>query len=92
MVTGLLGDVLSYVRLFALGLSGGILAGVFNSLATGMSPDNAVLGPIVMVLIFVIGHANVLGAMVHPMRLTFVEFFKNSGYEGGGKEYKPFKK
>lgn len=97
MATGLLGDVLSYVRLFALGLSGGILAGVFNSLAKGMSPDNAILGPIVMILIFVIGHAinifmNVLGAMVHPMRLTFVEFFKNAGYEGGGKEYKPFKK
>ena len=96
MVTGLLGDVLSYVRLFALGLSGGILAGVFNSLAVGMSPDNVIAGPIVMVLIFVIGHAinmfmNVLGAMVHPMRLTFVEFFKNSGYEGGGKEYKHFK-
>ena len=96
MATGLLGDVLSYVRLFALGLSGGILAGVFNSLAVGMKPDNIILGPIVMVLIFVIGHAinifmNVLGAMVHPMRLTFVEFFKNSGYEGGGKEYKPFR-
>jgi V/A-type H+-transporting ATPase subunit I len=96
MITGLLGDVLSYVRLFALGLSGGILAGVFNSLATGMRPDNAVLGPVVMVLIFVIGHAlnifmNVLGAIVHPMRLTFVEFFKNSGYTGGGKAYQPFK-
>lgn len=96
MATGLLGDVLSYVRLFALGLSGGILASVFNSLAVGMSPNNVIAGPIVMVLIFVIGHAinifmNVLGAMVHPMRLTFVEFFKNAGYEGGGKEYKPFK-
>ena len=96
MATGLLGDILSYVRLFALGLSGGILAGVFNSLAVGMSPDNVIAGPIVMVLIFVIGHSinifmNVLGAMVHPMRLTFVEFFKNSGYEGGGKEYKTFK-
>lgn len=90
------GDILSYVRLFALGLSGGILASVFNSLAAGMSPDNAIAGPIVMVLIFLIGHSinmfmNILGAMVHPMRLTFVEFFKNSGYEGGGKEYKPFK-
>jgi Archaeal/vacuolar-type H+-ATPase subunit I len=51
MATGLLGDILSYVRLFALGLSGGILASVFNSLAAGMSPDNAVAGPIVMVLI-----------------------------------------
>ena len=76
--------------------SGGILANVFNSMAVGMAPDNKVLGFIVMVLIFVIGHAlnifmNILGAIVHPMRLTFVEFFKNSGYTGGGTEYKPFK-
>ena len=96
MATGLLGDVLSYVRLFALGLSGGILANVFNSMAIGMKPDNPVAGFIVMVLIFVIGHAlnifmNILGAIVHPMRLTFVEFFKNAGYTGGGTEYKPFK-
>ena len=96
MATGLLGDVLSYVRLFALGLSGGILANVFNSMAVGMAPDNKVMGFIVMVLIFVIGHAlnifmNILGAIVHPMRLTFVEFFKNSGYTGGGTEYRPFR-
>ena len=96
MATGLLGDVLSYVRLFALGLSGGILANVFNSMAVGMAPDNKVAGFIVMVLIFVIGHAlnifmNILGAIVHPMRLTFVEFFKNSGYTGGGTAYRPFR-
>ena len=96
MATGLLGDVLSYVRLFALGLSGGILANVFNSMAIGMKPDNPVAGFIVMVLIFVIGHAlnifmNILGAIVHPMRLTFVEFFKNAGYAGGGVEYRPFR-
>jgi V/A-type H+-transporting ATPase subunit I len=96
MATGLLGDVLSYVRLFALGLSGGILANVFNSMAVGMAPDNPVAGFIVMALIFVIGHAlnifmNILGAIVHPMRLTFVEFFKNAGYTGGGEEYKPFR-
>lgn len=97
MATGLLGDVLSYVRLFALGLSGGILASVFNSLAAGMSPDNAILKPIVYVLIFLIGHAitifmNTLGAIVHPVRLTFVEFYKNAEFEGGGEKYKPFKK
>ena len=96
MATGLLGDVLSYVRLFALGLSGGILANVFNEMAIGMKPDNPVAGFIVMVLIFAIGHAlnifmNILGAIVHPMRLTFVEFFKNSGYTGGGTEYRPFR-
>lgn len=97
MATGLLGDVLSYVRLFALGLSGGILASVFNSLAEGMSPDVPVLGFIVTALIFLVGHAinifmNFLGAIVHPMRLTFVEFFKNAGYAGGGKTYKPLAK
>lgn len=96
MATGLLGDVLSYVRLFALGLSGGILASVFTSLATGMSPDKAILGPVVTVLIFVIGHAitifmNALGAFVHPLRLTFVEFYNNSEFTGGGKKYNPFK-
>ncbi|MCE5205290.1 MAG: V-type ATP synthase subunit I [Porphyromonadaceae bacterium] len=95
MATGLLGDILSYVRLFALGLSGGILASVFNSLATGMSPDNAIAGPIVTILIFLIGHTinifmNVLGAVVHPVRLTFVEFYKNSEFTGGGKKYTPF--
>lgn len=95
MATGLLGDVLSYVRLFALGLSGGILASVFNNMATGMSPDVPVVGFLVTALIFVAGHAlnifmNILGAVVHPMRLTFVEFFKNAGYAGGGTEYRPF--
>ena len=95
MATGLLGDILSYVRLFALGLSGGILANVFTNLATGMSPDNIILGPIVTILIFVIGHTinifmNTLGAIVHPLRLTFVEFFKNSEFNGGGQKYQPF--
>ena len=77
-------------------MKGRIIACKIKSQEAGMSPDNAIAGPIVMVLIFLIGHSinmfmNILGAMVHPMRLTFVEFFKNSGYEGGGKEYKPFK-
>ena len=95
MATGLLGDILSYVRLFALGLSGGILAMVFTDLAVGMSPNNVILGPLVTILIFVIGHAinifmNTLGAIVHPMRLTFVEFFKNSEFNGGGQKYQPF--
>jgi V/A-type H+-transporting ATPase subunit I len=97
MATGLLGDVLSYVRLFALGLSGGILASVFNSLALGLSPSNAVGGAVVFLLIFLFGHTinmfmNVLGAFVHPLRLTFVEFYNNAEFTGGGKKYNPFKK
>ena len=97
MATGLLGDVLSYIRLFALGLSGSILGLVFNDLAMNMKPDIPVVGTIVMVLILVFGHTmnialSALSAFVHPMRLTFVEFYKNSGFVGGAKEYTPFKK
>jgi len=32
-----------------------------------------------------------ISSFVHPMRLTFVEYFKNAEYEGGGKEYNPFR-
>ena len=95
MATGLLGDVLSYVRLFALGISGSVLGLVFNDLATKMSPDIPVIGFLVSAIILILGHAmNIfmagLGAFVHPMRLTFVEFYKNAGFEGGGKKYHPF--
>jgi len=95
MITSLLGDVLSYIRLFALGVSSAILGLVFNSMALSMKPDNVILGPLVMVIILVIGHGitifmSGLGAFVHPIRLTFVEFYKNAGFTGGGKAYKPF--
>lgn len=97
MVTGIAGDVLSYIRLFALGLSGGILGYVFNRLAFDLSPDIPVLNVIITALILIVGHSlNIfmsgLGAFVHPMRLIFVEFFKNSGFLGGGKAYSPFSK
>jgi V/A-type H+-transporting ATPase subunit I len=97
MITGILGDLLSYIRLFALGISSAILGLVFNQLAFSMSPDNKILGPIVIVIILLIGHGiNIfmsgLGSFVHPLRLTFVEFYKNAGFIGGGKKYKPFSK
>jgi V/A-type H+/Na+-transporting ATPase subunit I len=97
MLTGLLGDLLSYLRLFALGVSSAILGMVFNSMAMNMKPDNVIFGPIVMILILVFGHSitlfmSALGAFVHPIRLTFVEFYKNAGFSGGGKKYEPFKK
>lgn len=97
MVTGLLGDVLSYIRLFALGISGSVMGFVFNSLAMDISPDIIIVKQIVMLVILLIGHAmnifmSALSAFVHPMRLTFVEFYKNSGFTGGGKKYNPFGK
>jgi V/A-type H+-transporting ATPase subunit I len=96
MATGLLGDLLSYIRLFALGICGAVLGFAFNDLALSLSGDIPVLSQIIMLVILLIGHSlNIfmsgLGAFVHPMRLTFVEFYKNAGFEGGGKKYKPFK-
>ena len=100
MATGLMGDLLSYLRLYALGLAGGMLGGVFNDL--GMQLRDAlgdflfgIPGWICFALIFVAGHGlnialSCLSGYVHSIRLTFVEYFKNSGYDGKGMEYKPF--
>ena len=93
MATGILGDVLSYLRLFALGLAGGMLGQAFNNLAISVKGDSPVTW-LPFVLILVIGHVmNImlsgLGAFVHPMRLTFMEYFKNAGYEGKGAAYNP---
>lgn len=98
MATGILGDMLSYIRLFALGISSAILGFVFNDLALNMSPfDIPVVGQLVFVIILLFGHGiNIfmsgLGSFVHPLRLTFVEFYKNAGYVGGGEKYNPFSK
>ena len=95
--TGVLGDVLSYLRLYALGLAGSMLGFAFNDLAKMALGDGGVGGWIAFVLIVVIGHTlnlamAALGAFVHPLRLNFLEFFKNSGYEGVGRNYNPLKK
>ena len=97
IVTGVLSDFLSYIRLFALGICGGVMGFVFNNLALHLSGDIPVVSQLVMFIILVVGHAlNIfisgLGAFAHPLRLTFVEFYKNAGFEGGGKKYKPLKK
>lgn len=97
MATGLLGDVLSYVRLYALGLAGGMLGGAFNSIGLMVLGDQPTWQWLPFLLILLFGHVlnilmSALGAFVHPLRLTFVEYFKNSGYEGKGTLYQPFEK
>ena len=96
-ITGILSDVLSYIRLFAIGLSGGVLALVFNSLATGLSPDIPIVREIVIVLILLVGHGinlfmSSISSFVHPMRLTFVEFYKNAGFEMSNRSFDPLRK
>ena len=100
MATGILGDVLSYIRLYALGLAGGMLGAAFNNLGLmimGGSVEGATWQWLPFVLILILGHVlnlamSALGAFVHPLRLSFVEYFKNAGYEGKGTLYKPFSK
>ena len=91
-VTSYISDLLSYSRLLALGLTTGVMAQVFNMLATMMG--KSVVGFIFMVVIFIVGHLiniglNALGSYVHTMRLQYVEMFSKF-YEGGGKEFEPF--
>lgn len=101
--TGFLGDFLSYIRLFALALAGGLLGNAFNQIAFTLLPrsDSGVdfSSPwlVVVILILVVGHSlnfalGVLGAFVHPLRLTFVEFYKNIDFRGGGRPYRPFRR
>jgi len=95
-ITGIFGDVLSYIRLFALGVSSAILGFVVNDIALGILGDGGIVKYIVFVIFLLIGHGlNIaiasLGSFVHPMRLTFVEFYKNAGFTGGGKKYNPLK-
>ena len=99
-------DVLSYIRLFAIGLSGGVLAQVFNQLAFGLTGlDSGIeqfgVGTIFQILgaaaILLVGHGinlfmSAISSFVHPMRLTFVEFYKNAGFEMTSRNFEPLKK
>ena len=98
MITGLVGDVLSYIRLYALGLAGSMLGMAFNDMGVMILGDTPNIGKWLGFLFLVIfGHTlNIamcaLGAFVHPLRLNFLEFFKNAGYEAGGRNFNPLKK
>ena len=93
-----MGDVLSYLRLYALGLAGSMLGFAFNDLGKIVLGDGHFgFNWIFFLLIVLIGHIlnmamAALGAFVHPLRLNFLEFFKNSGYEAEGRNYKPLVK
>jgi V/A-type H+-transporting ATPase subunit I len=97
---GLAGDGLSYVRLFALGLAGGLLGAAFNDIAFMIITDSEGVvhygSPLIIftILILVVGHTlnlalSGLGAFVHSLRLTFVEFYNNLKFKGGAKGYAP---
>ena len=90
-ITSIVGDVLSYSRLMALGLATGVIASVVNVL--GSLGGNSIVGLISFIAISIFGHTlnfaiNMLGAYVHTNRLQYVEFYQKF-YEGGGRKYSP---
>ena len=92
--TGWFGDVLSYSRIMALMLAGGVVGKVFNTVAV-MPAQNGVtvISVVAFVIIFVLGHAmnfalNLLGCYVHDLRLQCLEFF-GKFYVDGGKPFRP---
>ena len=91
--SGYLGDILSYSRLLALGLSTGVIATVINLLGT--MPGNKIAKLILFIGVFLLGHTaniaiNLIGTYVHTNRLQYVEFFSKF-YEGGGRSFTPLK-
>ena len=96
-ISGYLSDILSYSRLFALGVATGVIATVFNDLCSMLmtSPNIIlkILGTIIACALLVGLHAfglaiNTLGAFVHTARLQYVEFF-GKFYEAGGRAFQP---
>ena len=88
----LLGDLLSYMRLMALGMVTIGIGMAVNTLAF-MVIDLPVIGKSLALLFLIIGHTfnlviNLIGGFVHTLRLQYVEFFSKF-FEGGGKEFQP---
>ncbi|WP_130836210.1 V-type ATP synthase subunit I [Lachnoclostridium sp. Marseille-P6806] len=93
-ITGWLSDILSYSRLLALGLATGVIAQVFNKMGSMVAEGAGIIGAVIFIVIFLIGHVlnlaiNALGAYVHTNRLEYVEFF-GKFYDGGGRAFEPF--
>jgi V/A-type H+-transporting ATPase subunit I len=90
------GDVLSYLRLFALGLATASLAVTFNQLAGDVAAASPGFGMLGALLILLLGHGlnfalAVMSGFVHGLRLNYIEFF-NWGLPGEGRPFRPFAK
>lgn len=93
-VTSWVSDLLSYMRLFGMGLATGVIGMVINQLV-GMVFDAGLIGKILGAALFCGGHLfnagiNILGAYVHSCRLQYIEFF-GKFYEDGGKPFMPLR-
>ena len=87
-------DILSYLRIFALGLSGALIAQTFNGIASSMS-DLGSFYVALAVIVSILGHLlnlglSIMSAVIHGLRLNYLEYYRWS-FDGGGKPYKPLK-
>ncbi|MGM0166217.1 V/A-type H+/Na+-transporting ATPase subunit I [Enterococcus sp. AZ135] len=91
-ITSYIGDLVSYTRLMALGISGGSIAAAFNMLVGYMPPiARFSVGIILMLALHGLNiFLSLLSAYVHGARLQYVEFF-GKFYEGGGRAFRPLK-
>lgn len=95
-ITKLFGDVLSYLRLFALGLASASLALTFNNLAQQVAEAHPGIGVLFAILILLVGHVlnillSLMSGVVHGLRLNFIEFY-NWGLSGEGYPFRAFSK
>ncbi|MCK5832540.1 V-type ATP synthase subunit I [bacterium] len=95
-IVSLFGDLLSYARILALGLSTGVIAGVINIIAKELASMIPGVGIVFAALLVIVGHVaytglSALGAFVHPARLHFVEYFTRF-YEAGGEPFEPLER
>lgn len=88
MLIQVFSDVMSYLRLYALALSGAMMSSTFNSIGEKLP---FILGVIVIVLGHLVNIAlNIMGGVIHGLRLNFLEWYHYS-FEGGGKKFTPLK-
>jgi V/A-type H+-transporting ATPase subunit I len=95
-VTKIFGDVLSYLRLFALGLASASLAVTFNTLAVQVMDSMPGVGLLFGLLILIVGHTlnlalSIMSGVVHGLRLNFIEFY-NWGLSEEGYPFKAFER
>jgi V/A-type H+-transporting ATPase subunit I len=95
-ISGAFGDILSYLRLFALGLASASLALAFNDMAAGIRSAAPRIGLLLALLVLVLGHAlnlllGISSGVIHGLRLNVIEFF-NWGLKDEGRLFVPFRR
>ena len=95
-LSSLFGDVMSYLRLFALGLASASLAVAFNDMARDLSNAVPGIGFLFGLLVLLLGHAmnfalSFASGFIHGLRLNVIEFFK-WGVKDEGHAYRPFER